>query len=91
MQVFACPLRNDSSEVLKELKGASHDLVCIYCATHDQSACMNDVSKNTSRILCHVLVTKSWIALVKPQVCPPQQLGSIRFSTVYSFDSIVEG
>lgn len=27
MQVFACPLRNDSGEVLKELKASSHDLV----------------------------------------------------------------
>ncbi|KAG0625464.1 hypothetical protein M758_2G057800 [Ceratodon purpureus] len=32
--VFACPLRNDSAEVLKELKGASHDLVMI---TGDQA------------------------------------------------------
>jgi hypothetical protein len=26
-QVFACPLRHDSAEVLKELKDSSHDLV----------------------------------------------------------------
>jgi cation-transporting ATPase 13A1 len=32
--VFACPLRNDSAEVLKELKEASHDLVMI---TGDQA------------------------------------------------------
>jgi hypothetical protein len=29
VQVFACPLRNDSGEVLKELKASSHDLVGI--------------------------------------------------------------
>lgn len=29
MQVFACPLRHDSGEVLKELKASSHDLVGI--------------------------------------------------------------
>lgn len=36
MQVFACPLRNDSAEVLKELKGASHDLVHTLLFFRDQ-------------------------------------------------------
>ena len=40
IQVFACPLRNDSAEVLKELKGASHDLVYTLLLSMIMYACL---------------------------------------------------